>query len=303
MHQNHTIKKTDNQPPDEDCEISILDILVVFAENIRIIILVPLLTGLIALGVTYLITPTYQSVAILKASEGAQVGVMQGAQVGVMQQGVQDGPEIFTSIDVINQVLKTYPGTTARELSKRIFVSVKKQDFNSYITLIAEDSTPQKAQNLCYEIIASSRELSLPRGKQLDKIKNEIKNTEEAISDLRLVANKISPYVDKKASSIEGEGVARAYCAIIEKLSIQKQLQVNLNQLMSGFGEDSFIQKPTLPDKAISPKKGKIAIMTAFASGFLIIIYIFIRAGLRNLSRDAEASEKLQRIRKRISLL
>ncbi len=37
-------------------------------------------------------------------------------------------------------------------------------------------------------------------------------------------------------------------------------------------------------------------------SGFLTILFVFIRAAFRNLGGDAEASEKLARIRKGLGL-
>jgi tyrosine-protein kinase Etk/Wzc len=47
-------------PPDED-EISLLDLGVVIAENLRLIVFGPLVVGLIALGLSFLITPTFTS--------------------------------------------------------------------------------------------------------------------------------------------------------------------------------------------------------------------------------------------------
>jgi LPS O-antigen subunit length determinant protein (WzzB/FepE family) len=287
-----------DQPSQDDYEISILDILVVLAENLRLIILVPLIVGLIALGVTYLIPKTYQSTALLRTNDGVQ---------GV--QGVQGGPVDFTSVDVLEQILKQQPEITTQGLShektlqalfKRIQVTAKKQD--SYITVAAQGSTPEKSQLLCRQVIESFRNFSLPHGQQLDAIKEEIKNTEDSIRDLSLVAKKISTNMDKVTPGTEGDNVARAYVTIIEKLNFQKQNLFKLKQRLVGFGAEVFIQEPTLPEKPIKPKKAQIAIMATLAAGFLTILFVFVRAAFRNLSGDAESSEKLARIRKGIGL-
>jgi uncharacterized protein involved in exopolysaccharide biosynthesis len=284
-----------DQPSQDDYEISILDILVVLAENLRLIILVPLIVGLIALGVTYLIPKTYQSTALLRTNDGVQ--------------GVQGGPVDFTSVDVLEQILKQQPGITTLGLShektlqallKRIQVTAKKQD--SYITVAAQGSTPEKAQLLCRQVIESYRDLSLPRGQQLDAVKEEIKNTDDSIRDLSLVAKKISTNIDKVTPGTEGDNVARAYVTIIEKLNFQKQNLFKLRQRLAGFGSEVFIQEPTLPDKPIKPKKTQIAIMATLAAGFLTILFVFVRAAFRNLSGDAESSEKLARIRRGFGL-
>lgn len=284
------------QPPiDQDYEISILDILVVLAENLRLIILVPLIVGLIALGVTFVIPKTYQSTALLRTNDGVQ--------------GVQGGPVDFTSVDVLEQILKQQPEITTLGLShektlhallKRIQVTAKKQD--SYITVAAQGSTPEKAQLLCRQVIESFRDLSLPRGQQLDALKEEIKNTEDSIRDLSLVAKKISTNIDKVTPGTEGDNVARAYVTIIEKLNFQKQNLFKLKQKLVGFGSEVFIQEPTLPEKPIKPKKAQIAIMATLAAGFLTILFVFVRAAFRNLSGDAESSEKLARIRRGLGL-
>lgn len=215
----------------------------------------------------------------------------------------------FTSVDVLEQILKQQPEITPQGLShektlqallKRIQVTAKKQD--AYITVAAQGSTPEKSQLLCRQVIESFRNLSLPRGQQLDALKEEIKITEDSIRDLSLVAKRISAQMDKVSLSNDGENVANSYVTLVDKLNGQKALLINLQLKMSGFGPEAFIQEPTLPEKPIKPKKAQIAIMATLASGFLTILFVFIRAAFRNLSGDAESSEKLARIRKGIGL-
>lgn len=57
--------------PPED-EISLLDLLVTVSENIKLLILGPLAAGLCALGVSFTLPATYESVAILP-SEAAGI--------------------------------------------------------------------------------------------------------------------------------------------------------------------------------------------------------------------------------------
>ena len=108
--------------------------------------------------------------------------------------------------------------------------------------------------------------------------------------------------MDKTSLGNDGENVARSYVALVDKLNGQKSLLINLQLKLAGFGSEVFIQEPTLPEKPIKPKKAQIAIMTTLAAGFLTILYVFIRAAFRNLKGDAEATEKLARIRKGIGL-
>jgi uncharacterized protein involved in exopolysaccharide biosynthesis len=215
----------------------------------------------------------------------------------------------FTSVDVLEQILKQQPEIaikglshekTLQKLLKRIQVTAKKQD--TYLTVAAEGATPEKAQTLCRQVIESFRELNIPRGQQLDAVKEEIQNTNDSIRELSLVAKKISTNIDKVTPGTEGDNVARAYVTIIERLNLQKQNLFKLKQRLTGFGLEVFIQEPTLPEKSIKPRKAQIAIAATLAAGFLTILFIFIRAAFRNLGGDAEASQKLARIRKGIGL-
>ena len=59
---------TDTSPslfPVEDDEISLLDLALTVAENLRLLIIGPIAAGLIALGVSSLLPKTFESVAIL----------------------------------------------------------------------------------------------------------------------------------------------------------------------------------------------------------------------------------------------
>jgi uncharacterized protein involved in exopolysaccharide biosynthesis len=100
----------------------------------------------------------------------------------------------------------------------------------------------------------------------------------------------------------EADNIARAYASVLEKISTQQQFLIAIRQKIEGFGSEVFIQEPTLPEDPIKPKKAQITIMTTLAAGFLTILFVFIRAAFRNLADDAEASEKLARIRKGLGL-
>jgi uncharacterized protein involved in exopolysaccharide biosynthesis len=66
---------------DSDDEISLLDIAQVIAENLRFLVLTPLLVGLAALGISYLITPTFSAKTLIlppQQQQGAAASLLQG---------------------------------------------------------------------------------------------------------------------------------------------------------------------------------------------------------------------------------
>jgi len=67
--------------PEEDDEISLLDIAQVIAENLRFLVLIPLLVGLAALGISFLITPTFTAKTQIlppQQQQGAAAALLQG---------------------------------------------------------------------------------------------------------------------------------------------------------------------------------------------------------------------------------
>ena len=53
-------------------------------------------------------------------------------------------------------------------------------------------------------------------------------------------------------------------------------------------------QPPELKSK---PKKGLIAVLSTLASGFALLLFVFLRQALRNGAKDEETAQKLQTIR------
>ena len=49
----------DNQSPESGNELSVLDLVLLLVENARLLIIGPLLAGIVALGLAFLITPTF----------------------------------------------------------------------------------------------------------------------------------------------------------------------------------------------------------------------------------------------------
>jgi tyrosine-protein kinase Etk/Wzc len=78
-------------PPDKGDEISLLDLALTVAENLRLLVLGPLAVGVVALGASFLITPTFTASTLLmppKQQQGAasmlaqQLGALGGALGG-----------------------------------------------------------------------------------------------------------------------------------------------------------------------------------------------------------------------------
>lgn len=51
------------------------------------------------------------------------------------------------------------------------------------------------------------------------------------------------------------------------------------------------------PERKTKPRKATIAVLATLASGFVLLLFVFVRQALRNAAQDAEAATKLQNLR------
>jgi uncharacterized protein involved in exopolysaccharide biosynthesis len=81
--------------------------------------------------------------------------------------------------------------------------------------------------------------------------------------------------------------------ALNQALALEAQLE--------GMTDSQLVQAPTLPEKAVSPKKGMIAVGATLATGFMLLLFVIIRNGLRNAESDPASAVKLARIRRALT--
>ena len=51
------------------------------------------------------------------------------------------------------------------------------------------------------------------------------------------------------------------------------------------------------PERKSKPKKALIAIITTLATGFALLLFVFVRQALINAGRDQESAEKIGRLK------
>ena len=51
------------------------------------------------------------------------------------------------------------------------------------------------------------------------------------------------------------------------------------------------------PERKSKPKKALIAVLTTLATGFALLLFVFVRQALQQSSNDPETAEKLSRLR------
>lgn len=271
-------------------EVGLLDMLVTLAENVKLLIIGPTLVGLCALGISFMLPQTFQSVAVLQA-EQATASLMTTAAVL---------DPVVTDLGLAKD--DTVEGAR-RTLRAQIKVAVGRSD--KLLTLTVSAPTPQQAQATANAVLQQTYLQSSPRGSvrkrlevQLAGAQGNLKNAENASASL---LKRLESTVTITASG--GYDLVRGYADLLTAAAAAQNQISALEAQLEGLSAAMLVQAPTLPNKASQPKKAMLAMGATLASGLLLLLFVFMRQALRKTATNAETAGKLARIRQSLSLM
>ncbi len=274
-------KMTDTPHYPEDDEISLLDLLQTIVDNLRLLIIGPLVAGLLAYGVALVIPKTYESTAILK-SEQNLAGQMLTASV----------------LDPIAAKLGYTPKMEADDardkLKKEIKASYNAKD--KLVTLTAQSTSPQSAQALANDVLAQVYVQTQPRDSAKQSLQKQLTQLQTREKEL----NQSAKILERRLEQATGNGVsevAQGYAQLIGVIEKTQENQIKVEKELKGIDSSDLIQSPTLPTKKIAPKGGLIAIISTLAAGFALFLFVFIRQTLRNACRNDKFAQKIGAIK------
>jgi hypothetical protein len=67
---------------------------------------------------------------------------------------------------------------------------------------------------------------------------------------------------------------------------------LSIPRALQGYSRDVVKQWPTLATERASPKKGRIAILSALGAGFALLLFVFMRQAWRSAAADPESARK-----------
>jgi tyrosine-protein kinase Etk/Wzc len=210
-------RTTDVMPPESESvsrtDLSILDLMVLVAENWKLLLLGPLLAGILALAGSFLLTPKFVSTARIMPPQQSGVAAMLASQMGAAglaaiasaAGGIKSPSDQFVAMlrsrtifdGVIEQfALRELYGTnhieeTRNALDGRVAIAAGVKD--GLISVEVEDTDPERAANMANAFIALLAEMvrKLPISeasqrreffqKQLSDAKNNLERAEIAL--------------------------------------------------------------------------------------------------------------------------
>ena len=271
---------------------SLLDVLVVIAENVKLRVFgslaVGLTVGLTALGLGFVVPQTYQSVAVFQANQ-AIASLMTTATV----------------LDPVIVSLKLDQDTTLEEartrLQSQIKASIGRAD--KLLTLTVSARSAAQAQAITADVIERTFVESRPKGTvrarletQLAEARIRLKNAQDVGESLR---NRLA-----SSGALAGAGleIAWGYAELLTTSGAAQSQISTLEAELEGLNDAQRVQAPTLPVHPSQPKKALIAVGATLAAGLALLLFVFMRRGLWAAAANQIHLEKLVKICKSLGL-
>ncbi len=274
-------KMTDISHYPEEDEISLLDLLQTLVENLRLLVIGPLVVGVLALGGASFWPKTYESTAVITADQ-TTASIMQSATV-LDPIAVSLGYTTEMSIDEARLKLKG-----------QIKVSVNSKD--KLLTLTAQASTPQAAQALTQAMLTQTFLQSQPRGSEKLRLEKQLAQAQTREKEAMQAAERLTTKLDK-ASGEQSLSVAQGYAQLMGVVKEAQNTQIELERQLLGLDASVLVQEATLLSKHVAPKRSLTAVIATLATGFALLLFVFVRKALRNAGQNPESAPKIHALK------
>jgi LPS O-antigen subunit length determinant protein (WzzB/FepE family) len=289
------------QPPADD-DIHLLDLLVTVADNIKLLVLGPLLVGLAALGVGYVLPQSFESTSILgvekltqKIGDNEPIPMYNANVVATLATTAAVLDPVAQQLGLLNQGLSVDQARS--RLQGQVKASVGRND--KLLTLTTTASQPQQAQQLNQLVLQHIFEQTRPRGAELARLQAQLAQEQTSYATSTQLEQTLAKLL---ASGKAQDKTSETYATLLAANSSRLVTIQTLEAQLAGLQTSDVVQPATLPERATKPKKSLIAVVAALATGFALLLFVFVRQALRNAGTQPESAAKLARIRRGLGL-
>lgn len=281
-------QKVPGNAPDSEAKAGILDVLVIVAENIKLLVFGSLAVGLIALGICFVVPQTYQSVAVFQADSGT-ASLMTTATV----------------LDPVITSLKLDQNSTLEdarnELQRNIKTAIGRADKLLTLTVLAPSAI--QAQAIANAILQRTFEESRPKSTVRTRLETQLAETTTRFKNAQEVGESLRKRLESSGMVASSSSeVARGYAELLSAAGAAQAQILTLEAQLEGLSDAHRIQPATLPERPVKPRKALTAIGATLAAGLVLLLLIFMRRGFEAVLVNQTHSEKLSRIRKSLGM-
>jgi uncharacterized protein involved in exopolysaccharide biosynthesis len=283
----------------EENEVGLIDLLLVVAENIKLLFFGPIVVGLLALGIGYTLPQSFTSQAILALP--TPLATQTQTQTSTQTQTPTQAAVMMVSPTVLDPVIdalklsKGQPIQVARTgLINQIKPTVGK---DGLLRLEVTAPTPVEAQLLANTVIDSWLKSTVPGKQDRADLEQRLAYAKTSLASMQRVLDRLTEegtsYLNKTLT--RGEG-GTSIIAVGELQARYFTEVLNIPRSLQGLSRDVVVQPPTLPTEPVAPKKSLITILAVLASGFALLVWVFLCKAWSIAAQESQTGEKLVKL-------
>ncbi|MEX2150239.1 MAG: hypothetical protein WD793_08480 [Steroidobacteraceae bacterium] len=269
----------------EDNELTLLDLVVAVAENLKLLIFLPVVVGLLAWGVGHTLPQSFLSQAILVVppSTGSYATTLGSPLV------------LDPVIESLNLSAGTTPQAARARLAKQIKTSVGK---DGLLHLDVTANTPTEAQSIANAVIDAWLKSTVPGGQARSNLEKRLDFARISLASVRQLLDRVAAEGKGGLNRSLTHGESGALLVAIGGLRDHLLDDVlNAERALKGLTRDVVVLPPTLPTDPVAPQKRVIAVVAALCSGFVLLLWVLMRQAWANAAQDPRVAEKQAKLR------
>jgi uncharacterized protein involved in exopolysaccharide biosynthesis len=279
-------------------EISLLDILGVIAENLRLLVVAPIVAGLISLAYTFTLTPIFTAkTTIIPPGQNTSGGGAAAALLGQLGGfGALAGGTVGIKTPT-DQYIAYLESNTLRDQLIEQFKLMERYKTKYYeqarqsLKAVSKITTDKKSGLIAIEISdkdpAFAAKLANAYVIALSQMLGKM-SLEDAQSRRDLLEQQINQATEKSyRSPLVREAIIQTVVREYEMAVLdQKQGRPYIQQ----------VDVAEIPGLKSGPKRALIAVVTALTTGFILLLFVFVRSAFGNAEQDPKTNDRIQRI-------
>ena len=282
------IEETRELTNTDESETSLLDMLVVIAENLKLLVLGPLAAGLVALGICYLVPQSYTSEAIIALPNTSPI---------VTSTATAQAAALMTSALVLDPViasLRISEGRPIQVVRMKLVNQVKAVvGKDGLLRLHTTADSPEQAQKIGNAVISAWLRTTIPGVEEKADLEKRLESAKASLDAVERLLKRITTEGASNLTQPLTRGEAGTSIVAIGELQTKFLGEVlSIPRTLQGYSREVVKQPPTLPTEAVAPKKALIAVLATLGSGLLLLVGLLIRRAWQTAGQNASVAKK-----------
>lgn len=275
---------------------SLFDLLLVVAENIKLLVLGPAVVGLLALAISYALPQSFASQAILALPTPTSMSMSTPPSTPAQAAAIMVSPLV---LDPAIRSLSLFAGYTIEGARAKLASQIKATvGRDGLLRLSTIGDTPLEAQKIGNAVIDTWLKSTVPGERDRADLEVRLMQAKVSLESVRRLLARLTGDDSSILNKPLTFGGANISIVAVGELQARYQADVlSIPRSLQGLARDVVVQPPTLPTEPIAPQKSLIAVLAALGSGFALLLWVFMRQAWKNAEQDPEAAKKHARLR------